>query len=249
MIISNIALRNRISVAVLMVLITLGGAFSYITLPRESAPDVPIPLVLVTTTYEGVSPADVETAVTMKIERKLTGIKGVKEVRSTSAEGMSMITVEFMPDLRIEDALQYVRDKVDQAKSELPTDAKDPTIHEINVSEMPIMTINIAGDVSPVVLKEIADQLEDHIEQIPGVLDVDVMGGLEREIRLEFDPDRLASYALTIPEILALIPSENVNISAGGLQTPGTRFNVRVPAEFQQPEEIDHLQVAQRIIF
>ena len=247
MIISNIALRNRISVAVLMVLITLGGAFSYITLPRESAPDVPIPLVLVTTTYEGVSPADVETAVTMKIERKLTGIKGVKEVRSTSAEGMSMITVEFMPDLRIEDALQYVRDKVDQAKSELPTDAKDPTIHEINVSEMPIMTINIAGDVSPVVLKEIADQLEDHIEQIPGVLDVDVMGGLEREIRLEFDPDRLASYALTIPEILALIPSENVNISAGGLQTPGTRFNVRVPAEFQQPEEIDHLQVAQRM--
>ncbi len=94
------------------------------------------------------------------------------------------------------------------------------------------MLVSISGDVSPVQLKEIADNLQDILEAVPGVLKVDVLGALEREIRLEFDPDRVASYNLTIPEILALIPSENVNISAGGLETQGTKFNVRVPAEF-----------------
>jgi multidrug efflux pump subunit AcrB len=108
------------------------------------------------------------------------------------------------------------------------------------------MLVSISGDVSPVQLKEIADNLQDILEAVPGVLKVDVLGALEREIRLEFDPDRVASYNLTIPEILALIPSENVNISAGGLETQGTKFNVRVPAEFVSPGDVDHLLLTVR---
>ncbi len=103
------------------------------------------------------------------------------------------------------------------------------------------MYIRISGDVSPVQLKFVADRLQDEIEIVPGVLKVEIMGDLEREIRLEFDPDRVASYNLTFPELLSLIPAENVNISAGGLETQGTKFNVRVPAEFVTPEEVDHL--------
>ncbi|UCC97359.1 MAG: efflux RND transporter permease subunit, partial [Phycisphaerales bacterium] len=105
---------------------------------------------------------------------------------------------------------------------------------------------SISGDVSPLQLKEIADTLQDTLEAVPGVLKVDVLGALEPEIRLEFNPDRLASYNLTIPEILALIPSENVNISAGGLETEGTKFNVRIPAELVTAEQVDHLLLTVR---
>jgi len=246
MLITDISIRNRTTVAVLGLIIIVLGVYSYMALPRESFPDIPIPYILVTTTYEGVSPEDVETSVTMKIEKELNGVRGVKEVRSSSAEGLSMISVEFTPDVPSDVALQRVRDRVDMAKGELPTDAKEPVIKEINLAEFPIMLVSISGDVSPVQLKEIADNLQDILEAVPGVLKVDVLGALEREIRLEFDPDRVASYNLTIPEILALIPSENVNISAGGLETQGTKFNVRVPAEFVTPEDVDHLLLTVR---
>jgi len=246
MLITDIAIRNRTTVAVLGLIIVVMGGYSYVSLPREAFPDIPIPHILVSTMYEGVSPEDIETSVTMKIEKELSGIRGVKEIRSSSAEGLSMIDVEFTPDVPTEVALQRVRDRVDMAKGELPREAEDPVIKEINLAEFPIMLISISGDVSPVQLKEIADELEDALETVPGVLKVEVLGALEPEIRLEFYPERLATYNLTIPEILALIPSENVNISAGGLETEGTKFNVRIPAEFVTPEEVDHLLLTVR---
>lgn len=246
MFLSNAAIRNRTTIGVLTLLIAVFGIYSYVSLPRESAPDIEIPLILVTTVYEGVSPEDIESTVTLKIEKELAGLKGVKEIRSSSAEGVSTITIEFLPDVKVDDAMQHVRDKLDRAKPELPRDAEEPTLTEINVAEFPILMINISGDISPVALKKIADDLEEALESVPGVLNCEVLGGLEREIRVEIDHDRLTAYGLTVAEILTLIPSENVNISAGGLETPGTRFNVRVPAEFVEPEEVDRLVVAVR---
>ncbi len=246
MLLTDAAIKNRTTVAVLGLIIVITGSYSYISLPREAAPDIPIPFILVTTTYEGVSPEDMETSVTMKIEKELNGIRGVEEITSSSAEGMSLISVEFTPDVPSEVALQRVRDRVDLAKGELPVDAEEPVIKEINFAEMPIMLISISGELSPVQLKEVADDLQDTLEAVPGVLKVDMAGDLEPEIRLEFNPDRIAEYNLTIAEILALIPSENVNISAGGLETTGTKFNVRIPAEFVTPEEVDHLLLTVR---
>ena len=246
MLLTDIAIKNRTTVAVLGLLIILMGGYSYLTLPREAAPDIPIPYILVTTTYEGVSPEDMETSVTMKIEKELNGIRGVEEITSSSTEGMSLISVEFAPDVPSEAALQRVRDRVDLAKGELPMDAEEPMIKEINFAELPIMLISLSGEVSPIQLKKVADDVADALEAVPGVLKVEITGDLEPEIRLEFDPDRIASYNLTIPEILSLIPSENVNISAGGLETEGMKFNVRIPAEFVTPEEVDHLLLTVR---
>ena len=246
MLLTDFSIRNRTTVAVLGIIIFAMGVYSYVTLPRESFPDIPIPNILVTTSYEGVSPEDMESSVTMKIEKKLTGVRGVKEITSNSAEGISVIIVEFLPDVAPEVALQRVRDRVDEAKGDLPTDAEEPVVNEISLAEFPIMLVSISGNVSPVQLKVIADRLQDALEAVPGVLKVDMTGALEREIRLEMDPDRIASYGLTIPEIMALIPAENVNISAGGLETEGTKFNVRIPAEFTTPEEVDHLLLTVR---
>jgi len=246
MLITNAAVKNRTTVLVLCLLIVLTGAHSYVTLPREAAPDVPIPYIFVRTVYEGVSPQDVESSVTIKIENELSGLRGVKEITSVSSEGLSTITVQFEPSVDVDEAKQLVRDKVDLAKGDLPSEAEEPIIDELNVAEFPIMTINVSGPISPVRLKDIAENLQDAIEQLPGVLECVVSGGLEREIRLEMDMDRVSAYGLSLAEILRLIPSENVNISAGGLDTTGTKFNVRVPAEFVQPEEVDKLVVAVR---
>ncbi len=246
MIISDAAIRNRTTVFVLVLLIVFIGTYSYIRLPREAAPDVKIPYVVVTTTAEGVSPEDMESSVTMKLETELTGLDGLKEMTSQSMEGVSSIFLEFFPEVKIEDALQDVRDGVDLAKADLPSDAEEPFIREISIAEWPIMMIGITGEVSPVKLKAIADELSDAIEAIAGVLKAEVSGELEREIRVDIDPDRVAAYDLTIPELIALIPSENVNISAGSLETEGVKFNVRVPGEFGGSEEIDHLLLAVR---
>jgi multidrug efflux pump subunit AcrB len=246
MILTDVAIKNRTTVAVLGLIILILGVSSYLTLPREAFPDIPIPHILVNTIYEGVSPADMETSVTMKIEKELNGIRGVKQIMSSSAEGLSMIDVEFTPDVPTDVALQRVRDRVDLARGELPQDVKEPMIKEINLAEFPIMQVSISGDVSPMQLKEIADRMQDEIETLPGVLKVDVLGALEPEIRMEFDRDRMAMYNLVITDIMQLIPTENVNISAGGLETQGTKFNVRIPAEFVSAEEVDHLLIASR---
>ncbi len=238
MILSDMAVRHRTPVFVLIYAITLFGAISYVTLPRESAPDVPTPWVLVTTVNEGVSPEDIEATITRELEKELASVKGLKEMTSTSSEGVSVVQLEFQPDVRVEDALQYVRDKVDLAKGELPMEAEEPIIQEINIAEFPVMLINVSGTVGSTKLKTISDDLADDIESVPGVLAADVLGGLEREIRIEIDPDRVKAYGLTIDELVRLIPSENVNISAGGLETEGVKFNIRVPAEFEDPEEV-----------
>jgi multidrug efflux pump len=246
MIISDLAIKNRTTIAVLGLIIVLLGGYSYYSLPREAFPDIPIPHILVNTVYEGVAPADVETSVTMKIEKELNGIRGIKQIMSTSAEGLSMIDVEFMPDVPTDVALQRVRDRVDRARGDLPDDVMEPVIKEINLAEFPIMQVSISGDLSPMQLKEIADRMQDEIEMLPGVLKVEVLGALEPEIRMEFDRDRMALYNLVITDIMQLIPTENVNISAGGLETEGTKFNVRIPAEFGTAEEVDHLLIAVR---
>ena len=246
MILSDAAIKNKATVVVLTMLIVMAGVYSYSVLPREAEPDVPVPLVIITTAYEGVSPQDIETSVTIKIENELSGLKGMKEIRSSSSEGMSSVLVEFLPNIQIEDAKLYVRDRVDLAKPELPAAAEEPAIKEINIAEFPIMMISISGDISPVHMRNIADELKEHMQLLPGVLDVDISGDLEREIRLEIEPDRLTAYNLTIQEILQLVPSENVNISAGGIETEGTKFNVRIPAEFAKPEETNELLLSSR---
>ncbi len=246
MILTDLSIKNRTTVAIAGLLIIVLGGYSYHSLPREAFPDIPIPFIMINTPYEGVSPEDIESSVTMKIEKELTGIRGVKQVTSSSAEGMSMIVVEFTPDVAPDVALQRVRDRVDMAKGELPQDAEDPVIKEISFDEFPIMQISISGDASPMQLKAIADDVQDVLETLPGVLKVNVLGTLEPEIRMEFDPERMAMYNLMVQEIMSLIPTENVNISAGGLETEGTKFNVRIPAEFGTAEEVDHLLIATR---
>ena len=247
MLIADAAINRRSTVFALMLIILVVGVYSYVVLPRESSPDITIPYVLVVTTYEGVSPGDIESLITRPIERKLKGLKDVEEVRSVSAEGSSMITIEFVPDIDIDNAMQRVRDKVDQAKGDLPTDLEnDPSIMEINLSEFPILMVSISGQVPETVLKATGEELEDRLDEIPGVLDVVMSGGREREIRIEFDPDRLYAYRISLAEVMSAIRQENVNIPGGSIDIGQGKYLLRVPGEFTDPAEIDNLVLTER---
>jgi len=247
MIVSDVAIRNRISVAVLAIIIIVFGTYCYKVLPRESAPDVTIPYIFVSTSYRGVSPSDIETSVTIPIEKKLKGLEGVKKIQSISSEGLSSINIEFITGVDIDQALQDVKDKVDQAKNELPTDLEDdPVVFEVNVSELPIVIFSLSGNCGLARLKDIADDLKDEIEAIPGVLEAEVTGGLEREIRLEIIPEKLAFYGIPITKLQSVVNSENLNTSGGVIRLGDGRFQLRVPGEFKTPNDIYGLVVDAR---
>lgn len=249
MLLSNTAIKNRTTVLVVVLGIMAAGILSYTSLPRESTPDIEIPFILITTTNPGVSPEDIENTITIPIENKLTGIKGVKEVSSTSSEGMSIIVCEFHTNIDIENALQRVKDKVDQARPELPADGDepiDPVVTEVDITDFPVITIALTGKISSVRMKVLAERLEDEIEAVQGVLEVDVVGAPEREIILEIDPDRVEQYGLSANELLGLLQRENLNQTAGSLETAGMRFSIRVPGEFEDPSEVDTLVIATR---
>ena len=247
MLISNAAISRRSTVMALMLIILITGIYSYIVLPRESNPDITIPVVLVVTTYEGVTPEDIENLITHPLERKLKGLKDVEKMSSVSAEGSSMITIEFVPDVDIDNALQWVRDKVDQAKSDLPKDLEsDPSILEINLSEFPILMVAVSGDADETLLKKVGEELESRIEQIGGVLDVVLTGGRERQIRVEFDPDRLFAYRISLREVLRAIQQENVTIPGGSIDIGQGKYMLRIPGEFTDPGQIDNLVLTER---
>jgi CzcA family heavy metal efflux pump len=245
MILSDTAVKNRVSVLVLLVIIVIIGLYSYRVLPRESAPDITIPYVFVRTDYRGVSASDIETAITIKIEKKLKGLDKVKNISSVSSQGLSQISIEFLPGTDIDEVLSRVKDKVDEARNDLPTDLEnEPMVYEVNFSDMPIVVYSLAGDTGPARLKKTADDLKDDIEAIPGVLEVEVTGGQDREIRVEVDIDKLAYYRIPITRLEQSVAAENQNISGGAITLGHGRYQLKVPGEFDTPEEILTLVVA-----
>ena len=239
MIINRTALQRQTTVLALLILIVIIGLYSYFTLPRESFPDITIPYVFVTTTYEGASPADMETLVTIPIERKLKGLEDTEEVTSTSEEGLSRVAVKFMPKVDIDDALRKVKDKVDEAKQDLPDDIpNDPVVTEVNFQDFPIIRVILSGPFSLRRLKTFAEDFEDRIESIAGVLEVDISGGLEREIHVEFDLDRVRAYNMPFSSLINAVSKGNVNMPGGSMDIGEGKYAVRVPEDYKDPTEI-----------
>jgi multidrug efflux pump len=235
MFISNTALRNRTSVLVLTVLITIVGIVSFALLPRESFPQIKVPNVMVITPYPGVSPEDVESLVTTPIEKKLKEIADVKKISSSSSEGLSFINVEFEPEVELDAAIQKVRDKVDLAKPDIPSDAEDSQIEEINFDNIPVMIVNLYADYGLLKLKDVAEDLQDKLEDINGVLEVDLIGGLEKEVQVEVDPRKLEYYAVGVNDVINAIREENLTIPGGTMEIGDLKYLVRIPGEYDIP--------------
>ncbi len=240
---TTFAVGHRTSVVILFLIVSFAGLMAYRTIPKESAPEVAIPMIAVNTMYPGVSPGDIETLVTRPLEDELHTISEIREMTSTSVEGYSSILVEFSVRTDLNEALQKVRERVDLARPNLPSDAEEPSILEFNISEFPIMQVNLSGEYGLVRLKEIGEELQDRIEQIPQVLRADLRGGLEREVRVDVDLARLQYYGLSVNDVVDAIRNENVNIPGGSIEVGSVNYLVRVDGEFVDPSIIEDLVV------
>lgn len=238
------ATQNRITVYALTVLITLFGISSYITLPKELFPDLVIPTIVVNTVYPGSSPSDIENLVTRPIEKRLKGIAGVEKINSYSQQDVSTIVVEFSVSEDPKECKDRVKDAVDKARADLPRDLpQEPTITDVDFSEFPIMSINLAGQYSPAQLKKYADELKDRIEALPQIRRVDIVGALEREIRIDVDMTKLQAHNLAFSDIENAIARENVLISAGEADLGRQKRTLRLDGRFRSVEEIRNLVI------
>ncbi len=240
---TRFALKNRMSVIVLAVILFITGLMSFVGMRREAFPEIKIPYIFVTTVYPGANPPEIENLITQKIEDKLDGIDGVKKLTSSSNESYSNIFLEFDPSVNIEDALRRVKDKVDQAKGDLPDDAQDPITQELNFSTIPIVNISLYADYDIERLESIAENLKDKLAKISGVLESKVQGKQEKEIAIDADPALLRQYDLTLHDIVSAIQGQHKNIPGGTMLTSGFRFSLKVTGELSGPDEFKELIV------
>src|SRR5690606_11212814 len=166
----GIAVRNaRLTLSILMFLL-IAGALAYRAIPKEAEPDVAIPIIYVSLAYQGISPEDSERLLLRPVETRMKTLKNVKEMRSAAFQGGGYVLVEFQPSADLSTALEDVRAKVSDAKRDLPQDADEPTVTEVNLSEFPVLVVTLSGHVPERTLTAAARQLRDLIEEVPGVL-------------------------------------------------------------------------------
>ena len=247
MILSNYAIKFRTAVLVFVGVLALAGTASYLTLPREGAPDITIPYVFVTAYYEGTAPEEMEKLVTVQLEKQFNDVDGIKEVRSTSAENVASIVIEFMAGEDIEQAKQRVKDKVDLAKPDLPPDLDEPVVDAFNFSsDFPVYIFALSGATEPERLKNLAEDLQDQLERLPGIQSADLAGLREREIRVEIDLPRMIAYQIPLGQVMSRIAQENVTMSAGNIEMAGDKFQVRIPGEFEMATELRDILLVER---
>jgi len=236
---SNLALKNIITVVILSMLLILFGAYSYRTMPKESFPEIVFPLIYVQTVYPGNTPKDIENLITRELEKEIETVTGIKKLNSESVQDMSIINVEFNIDVDTEKALQDVKDAVDRAKSELPSDLEDdPVVMDIDLSRVPILNINLYGEFSIDELVDYGEYLQDEIEELPQISEVTITGDKEKEVQINVDLPKLKAAKLSFNDIISALQSENINIGAGDILLGGVRRSIRTQGEFTNMDQI-----------
>ena len=240
------SISNKTSIYLVMVIITLIGIYQFVTLPKEQFPDIVIPTVYVQTIYVGNSPKDIENLVTRPIEKEIKGITGatIKKFTSTSQQDFSAIQVEFDTEVKVDVALQKVKDAIDKAKQDLPTDlTQEPTALAVNLSDQPIMYVNLSGDYDMIRLKKYADDLKDKLEEIPQINRIDIVGAPEREFQINVDNYRMQTAGVTFDDISNAVARENLDISGGLLDVGSMKRNLQLKGQFKTALDIEQVIV------
>jgi multidrug efflux pump len=244
---TTLSINNRTTVFVLIALITFSGIYSYITVPKDSFPEIVIPEIFVVTAYPGNSPANMEKLITRPLEKEINAISGVDEISSSSSQGFSTIDVKFNFDMTPSEALRKVKDAVDKVKSgsEFPKDLPaEPSVTELNFSEMmPVMNVNLSGDYALLTLKKYAEYLEDEIEDLQQISKVDIRGASDFEVEIEVNHLRAEAMLVSFNDIAGALSAENLTISGGDLLVDGILRNIQVRGDFRSMEEIESVIV------
>ncbi|HRH51530.1 MAG TPA: efflux RND transporter permease subunit [Panacibacter sp.] len=236
------SINNKTSVYLLMLIVSIIGVYQFISLPKEQYPDVVVPQIYVQTIYVGNSPKDIENLVSRPIEKQIKSISGVKinKVTSTSQQDFSVIIVEFGTDVKLDEALQKVKDAVDKSKQDLPNDlTQQPSVMEISTSDYPIMYVNVSGNFDLMQLKKYSDDIQDSLENISQINRVDEIGAPEREFQINVDRTRMQAAGITYDDIANAVSRENVDISGGLLQVGNMKRNLQLKGQFKTSFDIE----------
>ncbi|MBA3827716.1 MAG: efflux RND transporter permease subunit [Taibaiella sp.] len=245
---SSWAINNRTAIYILTVIITLAGLMVYNNLPKEKFPEIKFPQIIVQTLYPGTSPENMENLVTKHIEKQVKNLTGVKKVTSNSFQDYSVVIVEFRPDVQIDKAKQDVKDGVDKAKQDLPKNLPNqPEVKDIDVSEFPIMSINISGNYDLSRLKKYSDRIKDNIEAVKEIKRVDMVGALDREIQINVDLYKMQAAGLTFGDIQNTISSENVSATAGEISMNTQNRVLSIKNEYKNAEQIGNTLVRNQL--
>lgn len=234
------AVENRTTIYVMSLIISLLGIITYIRLPKEQFPDIVVPTILVTTIQAGMTPTDIENLITRPIEKQMKSVADVKKITSSSLPDASVVVVEFTTNVDPTVGKQRISDAVDKARTELPNQlTKEPQVAEIDFSEFPIMNVNVSGSVGMGSLKQFADELQDKLESLPEIRRVDIIGALDKEVRVDVDPYRLEAMGMSFDDVSRAIQFEDMNISGGEILNDGVRRNIQISGEFASVDQIN----------
>lgn len=228
----NFFVVNFRVVILLIILLTALGLFSYSRLPVESDPEVKIPIAVVTVAFPGASPADIEELVTKKLETEIAGLKDIEKITSNSRNSLASVTVEFSASADLDDSIRKLRDAAQNVKDDLPEDANDPIVSEISVDDTPIFSASLAGPYDGFTLRALAEDMQEELEKIPGVREVRVSGGDEKEFEIAYDPEKLAFYNLAPAQINQVVAAANTAVPGGNFEGERFNYSVRTDARF-----------------
>lgn len=239
------AIDNKISVYVLIFIISAFGILNYYTIPKEQIPEIVIPMITVSTIYPGTSPSDMENLVTRPLEKNVKSISGVKTITSRSVQDFSAIIVEFNTGIEIKEAKQRVKDAVDKTKPDLPVDPSfiEPSVIEIDLSEIPIQYINLSGDIPLDRLKQYADEMQERIESLEEITRVEIGGALNREIQIDIDMYKMRIASLTFYDVEQAVRLNNMTVSGGNIDLQGMSRSLRVIGEAKSVEELSNIVI------
>src|SRR3984957_18999410 len=240
------AIKNKTFIYLLMIIVSAIGVDQFVTLPKEQFPDIVIPTIYVSTIYTGTSPKDMENLATPPNEKQIKAITGAKinKFTSTSQQDYSAIVVEFETDVKTDVALQKVKDAIDKSKQDLPTDlTQEPTALEVNLSDQPIMYVNISGDYDQQRLKKFADDMKDRLEDLPELNRVDIVGTPEREFQINVDNYKMRASNVTFDDISNAVKNENLDISGGQLDVGNMKRNLQLKGQFHTAQDISQIIV------
>jgi multidrug efflux pump subunit AcrB len=243
---TTLSVNNRKTVFLIAVIIFLGGLMAYQSMPKENFPELQIPEIYVGIAKPGSSPQYMSEKIAESIEKELGGIKLVDEINSNSVHGYTTIRIKFDFKMKVDQALQKVKDAVDNArtKSDFPPLPIEPNIFELDPSQMPILNLNLRGD-NPALLKDVAEDLEKKIEDLPEISEVDIRGIQEQEMRIDVDPIKAQAVNVTLDDIQNAVNSEHQTIPGGEILMDGLRKTIRIEGEFKDADELKKIIVKQ----
>ncbi|ADZ91332.1 efflux RND transporter permease subunit [Marinomonas mediterranea] len=237
------ALARSRTVLMFFVLILISGTVSYIEIAKESNPDITIPMAYISVSLEGISPEDADSLLVHPLETELRDLEGLKEIKSTASEGHASIILEFETGTDIDQALIDAQNKVDRAKSELPSDADEPTVNEINLSTFPVLRVNLSGNTDFATLSRVANDLKDEIESVQGVLEADISGDRDQRAEIIINQQKLDAYNLVLTDVANLVSNNNRLVAAGTLDTGAGRYPLKVPGLLETKSDILELPI------